>query len=427
MAGETQTKDTLKPSLSLFDATALSIGAIIGAGIFVVTGIAAGLAGSALVVSMLIAALVSLFTALSFAELTKALPKEGSVYEFAYQLISPSVGFLAGWMWMLSNTFVGAAVSLGFAYYLSALVPNLPVNVIAAIICLAFTILNFAGIRQSALLNNVLVVAKLLILVLFILFGVAYVKPSNFSPFAPLEVGVLQGAFYIFFAYAGFARVAVVAEEVRNAEKNVSRAILLSLLVSTIFYVGVGIVAVGLVGAGRLAGSTSPLAEAMNATENSILVFLVSFGGLIATASVLLTSILGVSRVTFAMARRGDLPKTLSKLHSKYGTPHYSVWTVGLLMVFLVLFIDLSSVVAISTFASLFYYTIGNIAALRLKKSRSVFKRLMSVLGTLTCIGMLVFTVFISLQSWIIGSAGLLLGMGYYAAKTRLAKNIRVS
>ncbi|MDH7563847.1 MAG: amino acid permease [Candidatus Bathyarchaeota archaeon] len=425
MAEKTQAKETLKPSLSLFDATALSIGAIIGAGIFVVTGIVAGLAGSALVVSMFIAALVSLFTAISFAELTKVLPKEGSVYEFAYQLISPSVGFLAGWMWMLSNTFVGAAVSLGFAYYLSALVPSLPVNVIAAIICLAFTVLNLVGIRQSALLNNVFVVTKLLILVLFILFGLAYVKPANFAPFAPLEIGVLQGAFYIFFAYAGFARVAVVAEEVRNAEKNVSRAILLSLLVSTIFYVGVGIVAVGLVGAGKLAGSTSPLVEAMNATENSFIVLLVSFGGLIATASVLLTSILGVSRVTFAMARRGDLPKTLSKLHPKYRTPHYSVWTVGLLMIFLVLFIDLGSVVAISTFASLFYYAIGNIAALKLKSSRrGNFKRLMSALGTLTCVGMLAFTIFVSLQSWVIGSAGLLAGMGYYAAKTKLAKNV---
>ena len=126
----------LKPSLGLFDATAISVGAIIGAGIFVVTGIAAGYAGSALVVSMLIAATISIFTALSFAELTAWQPKEGSIYEYTYQLISPFAGFLTGWMWILSNTFAGAAVSLGFAHYLTALLPILPANWIAAILCI---------------------------------------------------------------------------------------------------------------------------------------------------------------------------------------------------------------------------------------------------------------------------------------------------
>lgn len=119
MSKEVQSK--LKPTLGLLDATAINIGAIIGAGIFVVTGIAAGLAGPALIISMLIVTAISFFTALSFAELAEWLPNEGGVYDFAYQLISPSTGFLAGWMWMLSNTFAGAAVSLGFAYYFTAL------------------------------------------------------------------------------------------------------------------------------------------------------------------------------------------------------------------------------------------------------------------------------------------------------------------
>ena len=124
-------QNALKQSLGLWDATAISVGAIIGGGIFVVTGIVAGLAGSALVISMLIAGIIALFTALSFAELTTWQPVEGSVYEYARQLISPFSGFLAGWMWMLSNTFTGAAVSLGFAYYLKAAFPSLPSNVIA--------------------------------------------------------------------------------------------------------------------------------------------------------------------------------------------------------------------------------------------------------------------------------------------------------
>ncbi len=164
----------LKPALGLLDATAIGVGAIIGAGIFVVTGIAAAHAGSAVVVSMLIAAAISLLTALSFAELTAWMPKEGSVYELARRLVSPFVGFETGWMWIVSNTFGGAAVSLGFAYYFAALVPGVPVGWLAAGACIAFTALNHFGVRASAVFNNALVLAKLLVLILFCLLGVLY-------------------------------------------------------------------------------------------------------------------------------------------------------------------------------------------------------------------------------------------------------------
>jgi len=412
----------LKPTLGLFDATAISVGAIIGAGIFVVTGIAAGLAGSALVVSMLIAAVIALFTALSFAELTAWQPKEGSIYEYTYQLISPFAGFLVGWMWILSNTFTGAAVSLGFAYYLTALFPILHTNLVAAVFCIAFTTLNFFGIRQSALFNNFLVAAKLLILAFFTIFGLAYVKPANFAPFAPFETGVLYGVCYIFFAYGGFARVAVVAEEVKDARRNVPRAILLSLVISTIFYILVGLVAVGLVGATRLSGSNSPLTEAISITESATAVYIVSAGGLLATASVLLTSILGVSRMAYAMARRKDIPQALGKLHQKYNTPYYSIWIVGILMTLLVLFIDLTKVVAISTFALLFYYAMANVSALRLKVQKRLYPPFVPILGTATCIALLVFILFASIQAWVIGVACLAMGIVVYWAKKRLTK-----
>jgi len=412
----------LKPTLGLFDATAISVGAIIGAGIFVVTGIVAGLAGPALVFSMVIAAIVASLTALSFAELTAWLPKEGSVYEFAYQLVSPFAGFLAGWMWMLSNTFAGAAVSLGFAYYLTALFPSSYVKWVAAILCIAFTALNFLGIRQSATLNNFLVVAKLFILAFFVIFGLGYMNPANFTPFAPFKIGVFYGAYYIFFAYGGFARVAVVAEEVKDAERNIPRAIILSLLISTIFYIVVGVAAIGLVGASRLSNSNSPLTEAIGATGSAAAVYLVSAGGLLATASVLLTSILGVSRVAYAMARRKDLPQTLSKLHPKYNTPYYSVWIIGFLMALLVLFIDLAKVVAISTFAMLFYYAIANVSALRLKSQKRMYPLAVPALGTFTCLALLIFILFVSPQAWDLGAAGLAAGAIYYIVKKGLVE-----
>ena len=419
MSKKSTKQSQLKPTLGLFDATAISVGAIIGAGIFVVTGIAAGLAGSALIVSMLIAAIISIFTALSFAELTAWQPKEGSIYEYTYQLISPFAGFLTGWMWILSNTFAGAAVSLGFANYLTALIPILPANWIAAILCIAFTTLNFFGIRQSALMNNFLVVAKLLILAFFIILGVAYVNSSNFTPFVPFEVGVFYGACYIFFAYGGFARVAVIAEEVKDAKRNVPKAILLSLAISTIVYILVGVVAIGLVGAPELANSNSPLTKAINITGNTAAAYIISIGGLLATASVLLTSILGVSRVAYAMARRKDIPQTLSKLHPKYNTPYYSIWIIGALMALLVLFIDLTKVVAISTFALLFYYAFANVSALRLKVQKRLYPQFVPILGTATCLALLIFILFASTEAWIIGVAGLTAGAIYYVAKKK--------
>jgi APA family basic amino acid/polyamine antiporter len=409
-------RSKLKPILGLLDATAINVGAIVGAGIFIVTGIAAGVAGSAMIFSMFIGSVVALFTALSFSELTAWLPKEGSIYEFAYQLVSPFVGFLSGWMWILSNTFAGAAVSLGFAYYFTALFPIIPTNLIAAIICIIFTILNFIGTRKSALLNNFLVAIKIFILMFFFIFGLTYINPTNFTPFEPLQIGVLYGAYYMFFAYGGFARVAVVAEEIKDAKKNVPRAIIISLAVSAIIYLLVGIVAIGLVGAQTLSNSNSPLIEAMNATGSTMAVYIISFGGLIATASVLLTSILGVSRVAFAMSRRGDLPQSFTKLHPKFNTPSYSIWVLGTLMALLVLFMDLTKVVAISTFATLFYYCIANIAALRLRRQNRLYPKIVPILGIATCLAFLIFIFFISPQSLDLGIVGLLAGTIYFIA-----------
>jgi APA family basic amino acid/polyamine antiporter len=417
---ESEEQKKLKPSLSLFDATAISIGAIIGGGIFVVTGIAAGLAGSALVISMLIAALISLLTALSFTELTAWQPKEGSIYEYSYQLVSPFAGFLVGWMWILSNTFAGAAVSLGFAYYLAALVPSLNPNIVAAVACLTFTLINYYSVKQSALLNNILVTAKLLILAFFIIYGLFFMNPANFAPFKPLDIGVFSGAVFFFFAYGGFARAAVIAEEVKDAKRNVPRAMLIALAISALIYVLIGVVAVGLVGSNSLAGSNSPLEEAMKATGNTAASSIIAVGGILATASVLLTSVLGVSRMAYAMARRKDLPQALAKLDPKRNTPVYSTWIIGLVMVLLVLFIDLSRVVAISSFAMLFFYTLANVSALRLKPEKRTYPRILPAIGAVSCLALLVFELFASLQSWIIGTACLLIGAVYYVAKRKL-------
>lgn len=417
---EKQEPRRLKRSIGLWSAVAINVGAIIGGGIFVVTGIVAGYAGSALIVSMIIAGVIAFITAWSFAKLTAWQPVEGSVYEYGRQLVSPYAGFLAGWMWMVANTFTGAAVSLGFAYYLTATFPSLPTNYVAAVLCLGFTALNLVGARESASVNNVLVAIKLAILGFFVVFGVFHVSAGNFIPFVPLSSGVLYGTFFIFFAYGGFARVAVVAEEVKDAKRNVPRAMLLSLGISMVVYVLVGLVAVGLVGSVGLVGG-SPLTAAIGVTGSSLAVQIISVGGLVATASVLLTAILGVSRMAYSMARRNDLPSALARLHSRFLTPYYAILVGGLLMAVLVLFVDLTRVVAISTFALLFNYSITNIAAFKLKNGRS-WRRFVPLLGLATCLMLLAFVLFASPEAWLVGVVFLVAGTAYFAVRKKLGR-----
>jgi len=410
----------LKRTLGLFDAASISIDAIIGAGIFVVTGIVAGLAGPGVIISIILAGIIASFTALSFAQLSAYMPKEGGGYEFTYRLLSPFAGFISGWMWVFSNIFIGAAVSIGFAQYLSALVPYLPVNVAAAAICLTFTIINYVGVRQSAIINDALVVAKIAILLFFIAFGLSFVQLSNFTPFMPKGVmGVFEGAALIFFAYGGYARVTTVSEEVKDPSRTIPRAIILAIIVSTVLYVLIGVISVGLVGSQRLGAAGSPLADAISVTGNSGAVFLVSLGAMIATASVLLMTILGVSRMTFAMARNGQFPAFFSQINRRFQTPHYAILITGILSSILV-FTDFSRLVAVGTFSLLFHHALVNLSATRLQPRNRRYPVFVSVMGFLLCIVMLVF---LSLEAWTISVAGIVLGLALYVLMARRTKH----
>jgi APA family basic amino acid/polyamine antiporter len=263
------------------------------------------------------------------------------------------------------------------------------------------------------------------VLAFFVVFGILHAKSRNFIPFSPLSSGVLYGTFFIFFAYGGFARVAVVAEEVKDAKRNVPRAMLLSLGISMAVYVLVGLVAVGLLGPSGLAGSPSPLSAAMGATGNYLAIQIVAVGGLVATASVLLTSILGVSRMAYSMARRNDLPSALSRLHSRFLTPYWAILISGALMAVLVLFVDLTRVVAISTFALLFYYSTTNLAALKLKNGNGGWRQMtVPLLGLATCLLLFAFVLFASPIAWLVGVAFLLVGSAYYLVQKKLKEKM---
>jgi len=402
----------LKREIGLFDATALGIGAIIGSGIFVVTGIVAGIAGPAIVFSIIIAGVIAVFSAMSVAELGAYLPEEGGTYAYAQKLISPFAGFIAGWIWIFSNIFVGAAVSLGFAHYFVTIFPSVPVKFIAVVICLIFILINYLGLKGSVLFNNLLVMAKILILLFFIAFGLGFVRLGTFTPFIPEgSVGILSGAALIFFAYTGFARVTIMAEEVKDPEITIPRSIFLALGISTVIYLLVSIVAVGLAGAPALAQSGSPLADAIGMTGNSGAVLVISLGAMIATASVLLTTIMGISRIVFSMARSQDLPLLFGRIHPRFSTPHYAIVITGACMIAALLLADLALVVSVSTFAMLLYYLIANIAALRLPREHRKYPAFVPVTGVLSCLGLIVF---LSPATWIIGCIGLIIGGAWF-------------
>jgi APA family basic amino acid/polyamine antiporter len=412
-------KNKLKSSLSLFDATGIGLGAIIGGGIFIVTGIVAGLAGPGLVLSIIIAAVISLFTALSFVELTRWQPAEGGVYIYVHRLLSPFTGFLAGWMWVVSNIFGGAAVSLGFAHYLEALLPVVDHRLVAAVLCIALTLLNYIGVKHSALFNNALVTVKIFVLLTFIIVGAFHFKAANFSNFPISKTGIFHGAFFIFFAFAGFARVATVAEEVKNAKKAVPQSIMLSLFISTIIYILVGIVALGLVGPQILRHSNSPLADAISPVGVPVLKSIVSLGGMFAMASVLLTSILGVSRMTFSMSREKDLPSLLSRLHPKFKTPSISVLIVGTIILAVSLIFPLTKVVTISVFATIFNYSLANVSALRLRSKDRIYPRFVPATGFILC---LILIIFVQEDALWIGGCSLLAAILYWLLRKKIRR-----
>lgn len=409
----------LKRTLNLLDATAVGVGAIIGAGIFVVLGVAIGYAGPAIIVSIIVAGVVASFTAFSFAEVGSAIPKEGGAYAFAFELISPSVGFVTGLLWLFAQIVAGAAISLGFANYLVSLFPILPIKAVAVIAALSLTGLNVIGIKQSAIANNILVITKVVILTVFILFGIFQIHAQNYLPFSPNGIfGVLQGAGFIFFAYLGFGRIAALGEEVKNPQRNLPLSVLIALVVSVTVYILTGLTATGLQSYQILAQSNSPIAEAAGATGSFALVAIVSIGALIATVSVLLTNLLGLSRVAYAMARNNQMPKSIAKVSSKFGTPYVSILAMGALLTLLAYALDLREAAAITSFSILAVHLTVNLSAIRLRKKkpeRGTFRMplypLIPVLGFLSCL-LLMFS--LPVISWIVAAIVVAVALAVY-------------
>jgi len=370
----------LKRSLGFWGATGIGIGAIVGTGIFVLIGVASGIAGPAVILSFIIAGFVALLTGLSTAELSSFIHESGGSYIYTTKAFGAFPGFVVGWMKSFDYIVGASAVSVGFAAYF-AYFAGIPATtgtlvIVATIWPLVLMLLNIKGIQEASWTNNLLVALKILALLVFIVVGASALFASgnyaNYHPFLPTGFsGVMSGAAIIFFAFIGFNTIAVMAEEITDPEKNVPRAILFAFAICTLIYIGVSVVAVGIVNWVSLGASSAPLEFALKTvTDNTFILEFVAISALFATTSVIMASIMGGSRALFAMARQGVLPGVLSAI-SRQSVPLFTVILCGITISGIVLLTggNLDWLASIFNFGTLLTFFFINLSLLRLRKT----------------------------------------------------------
>ena len=437
LARETGGDDGLKRAVGVLDLTALGIGAIIGTGIFVIIGEAIGDAGPSIVLSFALAGITCLFSALSYGELASSIPVSGSAYTYGYATLGELVGWIIGWDLILEYGVSVAAVAVGWGGYLQSLLDSLfgislpdsisappgdggSFNLPAMFLVLAVTGVLIYGIRESARANTIMVAVKILILAFFILVGFASINGDNYSPWAPNGVsGTVDAAALIFFAYIGFDAVSTSGEEATNAQRDLPIAIIGSLLIATLLYILVAIVAVGLVPSKVLAGSDAPLSDAIKIGAGLDWAGdLLSFGALVAITSVTLTILYGQTRIFFAMSRDGLLPKVFSRLTVRR-TPAVTTLMFGILTAIMAALLPLSEIAKLVNIGTLFAFLIVNIGVIILRRTQPDLERgfrvpfvpVFPLIGSVLCIYLMSR---LELVTWLRFGGWLLLGLIIY-------------
>lgn len=412
---------TLKPQLTLFDAIVTGLAAILGAGIFTVIAPAAGLAGPAILVSFGIAAFVAFCNASSSIQLAAVFPRSGGTYEFGRRMLGNWWGFIAGWMFLVANTFGPGVSALAFGSYLHAVWPVIPFHIAAIGAAAVMIILDAVGIRRSVRVTGVIVILSIAALLAVTIIALPSAHIANFSPFAPSGIlGVLRATGLLFFAYTGYSRIATLVEEVKNPKRTIPRASFIALGSVTFLYLFVVGTAIAVLGAAGVAASPSPLEALMIAVGSALGVALVAGGALLTTFNEGLSDLLGVSRVAFAMGRERDLPAGLARLGSGKN-PWRSVIFVGSITLSVAAFAPLELSVAVSSFGTLLYYAITNVSALKLPRAQRTFPRAFAMTGLAGCLG-LAFA--LSPQYIVIGLAILAVGVAYYIIRRIIQKKV---
>ncbi|MCI3932424.1 APC family permease [Streptomyces sp. AN091965] len=373
----------LRRTLGVRDAVVIGLGAMVGAGIFAVLGPAAAAAGSGLLVALAVAAVVAYCNAVASARLAARYPASGGTYVYGRERLGEFWGYLAGWAFVVGKTASCAAMALTVGAY--AWPGQAHAVAVAAVV--ALTAVNYLGVRKSLWLTRVIVAGVLAVLVLV----VAVCLGSSEAAAGRVDVGlsggfggVLEAAGLLFFAFAGYARVATLGEEVRDPARTIPRAVPLALGIALAVYACVAVAVLAVLGAGGLAEASAPLADAVRAAGVPGLVPVVRVGAAVAALGSLLALILGVSRTTLAMARDRHLPGALAAVHPRFQVPHRAELAVGAVVALLAATVDVRGAVGFSSFGVLVYYAIANASAWTL--SRAPLARVGPVVGAAGCV-----------------------------------------
>ncbi|MFW6215408.1 MAG: APC family permease [Alkalispirochaetaceae bacterium] len=395
--------EQLRRELGLAGATIVGLGSILGTGVFVSLGIAAGITGPSVVLAVAMAAVVATANGLSSAQLAAAYPVSGGTYEYGYRLLHPAAGFAAGWMFLLAKSASAATAALGFSGYALTLLrpsasPQLSLLVALGTVIL-LTLIVAAGIRRTTVVNSVIVGITLFSLAAFILISVPFVDPSRFLPFFQPEEGrTASGALFYaaalsFVAYTGYGRIATLGEEVRDPQRTIPRAVVATLLMTMLIYVFVAAGGVGILGSRGMAVMTEQTGAPLEVAAGSVIGrpgrLILAVGAITATVGVILNLILGLSRVLLAMGRRGDMPLFLGRLRNN--TPLPAVLTMGAVIAGIVLVGDIRLTWSFSAVTVLVYYAITNAAALALPSESRRFPRGIALFGLLGCLTLALF------------------------------------
>jgi len=409
------TQPGLARRLGTFDAVIIGLGSMLGAGVFAAFSPAAAAAGAGLLIGLGIAALVAYCNATASAQLAAQYPTSGGTYIYGRERLGPWWGFLAGWGFLIGKIASCAAMALTFAVYVVPGMWQRPVAITAVII---FAAINYHGITRTAMLTKIIVAVVLGTLALVVAASMS--GPSTLASVQSWQLlagswyGILQSAGLLFFAFAGYARIATLGEEVRDPERTIPLAILIALGIVILIYLAVGFsILVGLGPAG-VAATPAPLAAAVQASGWAWASLLVRLGAAAAALGALLALIAGIGRTTLAMARHDDLPRWLAAVHERHQVPHHAEVAVAALVCVLILFTDLRGVIGFSSFGVLLYYLIANVAAYTQGSERRRFPRILQIIGVLGC-GTLVLT--LPLRAVLTGALVYVVGICYRAIR----------
>ncbi|OZF37463.1 APC family permease [Rhodococcus sp. 14-2483-1-2] len=408
---------SLTRRLGLFDAIAIGVGSMVGAGVFAAFAPASAVAGTGLLIGLAIAAVVAFCNATSSAQLAAQYPTSGGTYVYGRKRLGEWPGFLAGWSFVIGKTASSAAMALVFAAYVA---PAGYTKVVAVLAIVALTAVNYFGITRTAVLTKILVAAVLTVLVVGVVLGLTGSIEPNVAGLGSFTdsgwYGILQSAGLLFFAFAGYARIATLGEEVVRPERTIPRAIVSALGIALLVYAVIALTLLSVLGSDSLASSSAPLVDLVVASGHSWASPLMRIGAALAALGALLALIAGIGRTSLAMARHDDLPSYLTAVHPRYSVPHRAEITLAVIVCVLVLVVDLRNAIGFSSFGVLLYYLVANLSAHTQDTENRRYPKVLQIVGSIGCV---VLIATLPATSIAVGTVVVVLGVAYRLVRVR--------